>query len=422
MKTKGKIIPHICLLFVCLLSYCSGAVAQIVTDTIYYNKYWEICEKPVADYYRVGGALIIDTLCYYTGKIKDYTINDSLVMEGEYSNEGYRDGVFNFYYPGGKLYLSAKFAQGNMVGDWQWYYSNGSKEATIHFLGNQQEFSFITYNDEDGKSLMVNGTGDFMWSSIGNLSESFKVMGSFKDGRRSGSWKYYNGISGDNLFCKETYDKNGNFLNGKHVYKYYNDQRIDKNFLKINFIPTKLVVTESITLDEFFKKNGDSLITKQALGYLFHKTPSTINLKYNQFDTAFTYIIRTFDHYRNWLDYINKDIDAKLEFRIGDHAFPENITINGKGLTDREKGFLLFLMGKFRGINMPGTDGIVLEGYHTINIYVLDVTEYLPFALRGPVNREIFFTPLPKEKMKAALDANRKNIKKYLREAYYYFR
>ena len=43
------------------------AKAQKITDTIFYNGAWQICEKPLAKYYRIG-TLVIDSFWYYTGK------------------------------------------------------------------------------------------------------------------------------------------------------------------------------------------------------------------------------------------------------------------------------------------------------------------------------------------------------------------
>ena len=41
------------LLFIISLLYCCTAVSQEKKDTIYFDENWSICEKPVAEYYRV---------------------------------------------------------------------------------------------------------------------------------------------------------------------------------------------------------------------------------------------------------------------------------------------------------------------------------------------------------------------------------
>jgi len=411
---------YLVLLFLCRHTPVN---AQVRSDTIFYNPAWEICERPVASYYRLGGRLILDSIWYFTGTVKDYLINDTLLMEGHYADDGRRDGVFNFYYPNGKLYLSATFDHGKMVGDWEWYYKNGGKWATIHFPGDEQKFSFINYTDESGKTTLSNGTGSFKWysSPYNSMGIDATFTGSFTNGKRSGKWKYFLGSSIDaaDPFFKESYDDNGNLEESK-TYILGHHGKVEGDMVQINFIPPRLHSTETVFYDGFFKNNGDSLADKQFIDFLISGKPSTINLRHNQFDTAMVSIMRTLDFYRHYLDYTSKDIDIQIKFKVGDSTRPENISITGTGISDREKEFLFFLMEKFRGINMPEVDGVVIEGYYTINVFDLEVKEFLPVEMRKKTNKELFITPLTKEKLLARLEANKKNIKKIFREEYYY--
>jgi len=106
MRLNGN--PLIKLMFVVLFITHGIANAQKITDTIFYNRAWQICEKPIASYYRIG-TLAIDSFWFYTGKVKDFDINGQLLMEGEYNNKGDKDGLFRFYYPDGKLMISGKY-------------------------------------------------------------------------------------------------------------------------------------------------------------------------------------------------------------------------------------------------------------------------------------------------------------------------
>src|SRR5665647_2286083 len=246
----------LCVLFTCSLP---KATAQIkIADTNYYNKGWEICEKPIANYYRIGMLIDMDSLYYYTGKFRDYTINDSLnnslVMEGEYSEKGIKNGPFKFYYPGGKLQASGDYEDGKMIRTWIWYYPNGNAKAQIYFTLNEQNFKFISFKDEEGNSLMENSTGKFIWPTDPFSDDlNFIVKGSFNSGKREGKWKFeQTGGRGDYNF-KETYTGEGEFKYGM----FYNDARFSNRTepYKFRFAPRSILIIETIAYSNFFRTN-----------------------------------------------------------------------------------------------------------------------------------------------------------------------
>jgi hypothetical protein len=418
MKAKSILIK---LLLIIAFNIQGTSNAQKITDTIFYNKAWQICEKPIAAYYRIG-TLTIDSFWYYTGKVKDFEMNGRLITEGEYNDKGERDGLFNFYYPNGKLMLTGKYWEGLMIGDWQWYYSNDSLRAIINFDGPSDDFKFMQYKSPDGVSMLENGTGKFEWytNEYSNLLPNFKVYGSFSNGKRSGSWRYYWLIRGEESFrFEEKYDKDGKFKKATVSGTYYAEEPKSR-YLDYVFIPPKLMITEHIQYDNFFNKS-DSTGGVALLNYLLNRKSSEIIVKNKDVENALLQIIRSLETNRGRLEYQQKEIDGSIEFRIGEKSYPEDITVSGKGITEKEKDFIIFLVSKFHKIEMPGIESVAIESYYKINMYTINMKEYMPVAIRNQVNNEIFFTTLPKEKFLMLLKAAKKKIKKYVREEFQYY-
>jgi hypothetical protein len=79
---KKKLI----ILLPCLLAWAISS-AQIITDTIFFNSAWQICEQPMASYYRIG-TLHTDSNWHYSGDFKDYNLDNQLLFEGHYDSSG----------------------------------------------------------------------------------------------------------------------------------------------------------------------------------------------------------------------------------------------------------------------------------------------------------------------------------------------
>ena len=163
-----------------------------ITDTIFYNHEWAICEKPLATYYRAGILAAFNDHWYYTGKIKDYTMDNTLIDEGVYSDDGLKEGEFKFYYPNGKIMAFGKYKNANPIGNWNWYYPDGKQEAVILFTGDYNDFQFVKFIHKNGTTTLENGTGDFTWYSdpMEWTHIAYICNGSFKNGKRSGNWHF----------------------------------------------------------------------------------------------------------------------------------------------------------------------------------------------------------------------------------------
>lgn len=414
---KRKVKYFFCI-FLLVFAFLHQAVSQKITDTIFYNKKWAICEKPLAAYYRIG-TLAIDSFWFYTGKVKDYTVADSLIMDGEYSQDGYKNGVFNFYYPNGKLHVSGQFLNDKMSGNWKWNYPDGTLEAIIDFPEEEKNFRFITYRDEAGKVILENGTGDFVWHSdiFRSKFSGYKVQGSFKMGKRCDTWKYYRETGIGDLQCKETYSDDGRFKRGRWFGIQYNEQ-IDSSIIHFNFTPDEIKITELMTYDDFFRKSGKDKADLVLVNYLLNRTSSEITVKDSSFEKAFSFMLNTLDSYRDKFDYTSKEINGTITFKLGEKGYPEDISINGENITEKEKEFLFFLMNKFRNIQMPGTNDVAIEGYHTIYFYAVNMKQFMPVEIRQFVGMDLFFSPLKKEQFITVMQGRKREMKKYIRDEF----
>ena len=106
---------------------------------------------------------------------------------------------------------------------------------------------------------------------------------------------------------------------------------------------------------------------------------------------------------------------GKIEFRLGEKGVLEDISITGL-IDSNSRKFMNFLMGKFTNIDMPGIDGVALESYHTIYFYTIDIKDYFPAAMRNYVDKDFFIAAIPKSQMIELMNAQKKNIRKYIRK------
>jgi hypothetical protein len=405
------------LFFLYLLIIATAVNSQKINDTIFFDANWRICEKPLSAYYRIG-SIKIDSQWNYVGPFKDYSLNGIIQSEGYYSEDGYRDGRYNFYDVDGKLVATGNFKHGKLSGNWEWKYTDGSPRAVIDFPGDQNDFRFVFYRNTSGKVLLENGTGTFTWttSAFEDTYTNYTVYGSFVDGKRTGEWKYYNAPEQKNkyLICEEKYNDTGALKKSKK-YGYYSETLHRKCF-NYQFVPLTIRITEDFAYDDFFTRGPDSSAKENLLNYLLNRRSVDIWIKNKTYEDAMTYILHDLESYRDKVDYVSKDLEGKIEFKIGDSSRPEDITVSGDNITGEEKQFLLYLMSKFKNIEMPMQESIGYEGYHTIYFYTVDMKTVLPVAVRDLGGRELLFSLIPKDRYLIWLNANKTKIKKYIRK------
>jgi hypothetical protein len=143
---------------------------------------------------------------------------------------------------------------------------------------------------------------------------------------------------------------------------------------------------------------------------LFNRKNSEIIVKNKKFEDALVFIIKSLEQNDKQLDYKSKVINGKIKFKLGENGYPEDITVTGEGLTEKEKEFLTFYMSKFKNIEMPAVESVAFESYHTINFYSIDMKDYVPVSIRNEVGAELFFSTLPKDAFIAILETHKKQI------------
>ncbi|MEO6720717.1 MAG: hypothetical protein ABIN67_10125 [Ferruginibacter sp.] len=428
MKIKNVVYHPLVTIFI-FISLPATIFAQKITDTIFYNSNWQICEKSIAANYRIG-TLAIDSFWFYTGKVTDYSITDTLLMEGQYTEYGFKTGLFKFYFPDGKLKMIGRYENDKMRGPWQWYYDNGSIRAIINLDGDEKDFKFVQFTTREGKNTLQNGTGDFEWftGSKKITRPGKKVIGKFLNGKRSGIWRYYQLSNGpdDLLIFREKYDDDGIYKKTILSGDYYKSgnftaQNPHSIYTDYNFEPSKIFVTERMGYDDFFRKDDDSTSALALKKYLINRKAAEIIVKDSTFEKALLFVIHTLENNKSRLGYQKKEIDGSIEFKIGDKGYPEDITVAGKGITDKEKEFIIFLLSKFHNIEMPGSESVAIEGYHTIYLYSVNLKEFMPASIKDLVTNDLFFSTLTKDMFMSLMRASKKKLKKYIREQYSFY-
>ena len=302
MKIKKRVLLLAFVIFICCC-LPTLLLAQKITDTIFYNSNWQICEKSIAANYRIG-TLSVDSFWFFTGTVKDYSIGDTLLMEGQYTEYGFKTGTFKFYFPNGKLRLTGRYESDTMRGDWQWFYDNGNRRAIINLDGDSTGFKFVQFTTREGIHTLQNGTGDFEWYTSSKIIDraGFKVVGSFSNGKRSGAWKYYQ-VNKDRLdlfLFKEIYREDGTFKKSIVSPDYYlsgNFSRRDPRTLytDYNFEPIKMYVTERMAYDNFFRRDDDSTSALQLKKYLINRKAAEIIVKDTTFEKALLFVIHSME-------------------------------------------------------------------------------------------------------------------------------
>lgn len=411
---------HILLLFF-IFFFCNSK-GQKITDTIFYNNRWEICEKPMAAFYRIG-TLAIDSFWFYTGRIYDFNMKDTLLMEGEYTEDGYKDGEFKFYYSDGSLMLEAYYNRNQITGIWKWYYLDNGLQAVIDFTEGLNNFKFLFYRTPFGDTSLSNGSGSFEWyTNPIPTTGTYLVKGKFLNGKRSGDWQYnwIDSYGKPKLSFTEKYDDNGNYKKTitTPTYLFNTPKSI---FIGYQFNPVKIQITENMKYDNLFRKIDPENSDLALRNFLLNGGRSEIIVTGKNFEEALVFILKSLEKIRGKIEYQQKEVNATIRFKIGDYGFPEDISIKGDGLTEAEQKFLIFYLSKFKEIEMPVVENVAFEGYHNIHLFSLNMKEYVPALIRDQVNNDLFFTTLTKDQFSTILRSKKKEIKKYIREEFIYY-
>jgi TonB family protein len=180
------------------------------TDTLYYTAAGRITLKEKATYYRIGNFDNNDLK--FIGDFTDFYNNDTVFITGSYTKDGKKNGPYKCCYSSGLVYCEGQFLFNEFTGPWNFYYSDGRLNMSIYFR--KGDFIITEFTDSTGTRSLHEGTGKWYKKYIDDMGRECILTGEYKNGRKSGTWKYnlLNTQSG----YEEKYD-NGNLTSAVKI-------------------------------------------------------------------------------------------------------------------------------------------------------------------------------------------------------------
>ncbi len=381
-------------------------------DTIYFNAAWQICEKPLAQYYRFG-RVVIDTFWFYKGKVQDFYLSDAMQMDGNYSDIGYKEGKFYFFYSDKVIMSTGSYKNNLRTGIWEYYYPDGSLQAKIRFTEDGNEFVVLDYMNPKGVAETKDSSGNFsLLLSPGDIYPTYRVTGEFKKGKKTGTWEYHIENFNFGLSLREQF-KDGQFQKGtafKHlggVYETYKKQKYTWMIQEYD----KFKVTESFKKDRTsFRHIKDDADLRD---YLVSGKEPEFELD-TSFFNSYSGVLSTLNT-RSIIKHFNnreKIYSGEAIFLLTDSGAVRDIEIYGN-LSEEERTLMLFFLKKFKTFKEIAKNGEELNAEHKIYFFTAFAKDVLPISVRaGTADRQFFFSPWP---YKAFADRVKTILKKSLK-------
>ncbi len=158
----------------------------------------------------------------FSGKFKDVSKADPnlIVSEGNYSEDGLKNGAFVSHYLNGNLQAKGSFKNNKYDGRWEMYYEDGRPELTFDAVdGNCQ---VINAWDVDGKKNVDNGSGVYI-AKFGATYWKGKLI----NGKPDGKWNFIKTDDASEASIASEHFKKGQFHDGSiGAYEYSDVSRI----------------------------------------------------------------------------------------------------------------------------------------------------------------------------------------------------
>ncbi len=404
-------------LFITLLISGRQPIFPQSPDTLYFNAGWQICEKPLAQYYRFGRIVIGDSW-YYTGKVRDFYLSDVMQMDGNYSSSGNKEGKFYFFYKDGTLASCGSYSNNFRVGTWEYYYAKGPLMSRVRFCDDGKNFVLLDYFNPQGEATTKDSTGTFsLYLSPGESYANYRVTGEFKKGKKTGTWEYFIENSNDatetiafrELFKDDRFQKGFAFNNRGGIYAIYKQQKFTSMIPEYN----KFSVTETFKKDRTsFRHVTDDIDLKD---YLISRREPEFTLDTSSYFSSQFGVLNTLNTF-SILKHFNdpeKIYKGEAIFILTDSGSVKEIEITGN-LSEKERSMMLFFLKKFRTFNEIVSGEENLTGEHKIYFFTAYAKDILPVSMRVGVNkRQFFFSPWPykafAERIKSVLKKSLKN-------------
>lgn len=210
MLMRRIFLTQLLLLFIFLIPF--KIFCQDKKDTIYFDEGWSICEKPVAEYYRVC-SLNKDKEIFYKGDVEDYYLNGQLEMTGHYNDKGVKEGDFIFYTENGDTLIKGTYLHNQMFGQWLFYNLIGKLTTEIN-CKNEYDFTPLLIINENGDTILKSGNGKFVFDMQKQLPKFFYgkknyiIEGEVKNSLKDGTYSCYIASPKKQLLFSQEY-KNG---------------------------------------------------------------------------------------------------------------------------------------------------------------------------------------------------------------------
>ena len=157
----------------------------------------------------------------FIGHFKDVRKDDTTktLAEGDYNEDGLKEGEFVSYYLSGGLRAKGSFKDDAYTGVWSFYYEDGSPELMFNVTD-----GIITITDvwdHEHKKSVDKGKGNFKATS---RIASYYWYGRLLNGRPDGVWNLYGELDLDqNAIIMSEHWNNGKFLDGGNFAQAYSD-------------------------------------------------------------------------------------------------------------------------------------------------------------------------------------------------------
>jgi TonB family protein len=240
---------HLSFKLVFILLLITRAVAAQKPASLFYDSTWVLTNRMQSAYFRVA---LLDTIHFvFLGQVKDYNASGRLQMKGTY-RAGKKEDTFYFYHKNGQLKVKGAFAGNEPVGEWRYFYEDGSPHQLVIFKDGERRI--LSYRDASGTLKVEEGNG--LWEGAfydAANRQTFLISGQVEEGLADGWWSYID--ENGRLVYEEKFNK-GKFRFGRKYTNYEQYGARVNEPLRINpFIPGKLALTESFTRSPMLTRN-----------------------------------------------------------------------------------------------------------------------------------------------------------------------
>jgi len=187
-----------------------------------------IKSKTYNAYHQLISEGIVQLNGYKQGKWITYYPGGSQKAEGYYQNN-LKTGSWNYYFSNGKLEQTGSYSNGKLKGSWKWYYKSGNLRKEEFYIYGLPDGESVEYSDSVIPTIIAKGNyiqgekeGEWFYD-IGDQIERGKYVTGLKDGKWYRYYKTNNQLAFEGLFLQGSRD-------AKHIYYYPNGNVKEKQY------------------------------------------------------------------------------------------------------------------------------------------------------------------------------------------------